>query len=312
MTSTLPEYLLSSTFPISNSSFKTLETSNLAISINSKVSPLLIYSPLQVNQPSTLLVKRSATSRDELQISFGSKKGKQSVSAKKQDISDTRQDITSTALFNAIPIHEKPTDVGVRNGPPLNIDATDPKLVYSMLDLIPERLLDVVDIDILSDTLKEQVESNCNRIFKSRFVLDLITQHVARNEKTHLKTLIYLLFMMKFHSSSPSSLGKRSLIPKRIYNHLIESFTQQETTTDQTIRYLKTDALWDKLRLYIFAICLKVMDNKCPVDSLAKDLGLGIKRAALLFRELGCRVDSVGNSRVAVLVLPLEFPKRTR
>ena len=101
-------------------------------------------------------------------------------------------------------------------------------------------------------------------------------------------------------------------MPKPIFDSLLERFATQDPGADEKFRL--TTVQTDLLISHILIIALTLMDfHKCPVNSLADDLGLNVSKTKDYFKTVGCKIKLAERIAVAELTVPLEFPvRRTR
>jgi hypothetical protein len=126
-------------------------------------------------------------------------------------------------------------------------------------------------------------------------------------------------FTFNKHTTYETITKRLSHIPSQILDSLVRTFTEssQESSGDAIQQHISMpDKLKDKLLGYIFATALLLNDFKVQTTQLASDLSIKPEKAALVCKELGCRIDvrKVDGSEVktASLVVPLTFPVRRR
>ena len=73
-----------------------------------------------------------------------------------------------------------------------------------------------------------------------------------------------------------------------------------------------TPSMRDKIALHVFTLGLHLGGGQLACAALASSLGLTEERCVFFLRQLGCHVKRMGGAKVAVLQLPLEFPKLSR
>lgn len=166
----------------------------------------------------------------------------------------------------------------------------------------------------------------------------------------YLKQLTFLTYMMRFVTiSGPIKPKKRDAgrgdyqqdaaklqIPLTAWEQLVTEYTELDlrdgipvpTENDgepgggggkrKEPKRLLTRTCREKLCIHILALALVLRDGRLPCHALASSLSLTEEKVAFYLKQLGCTVDaksrtgSGGGGRVAVLKLPLTFPKLSR
>ena len=174
----------------------------------------------------------------------------------------------------------------------------------------------------------------------------LPTEKSARHG--YLKQLTFLTYMLRFVTiSGPIKPKKRDAgrgdyqqdaaklqIPLSAWDQLLAQYTEQDLRDGMPIpseedadhggaqsarapKRLLTRTCREKLCLHVLTLALVLRDGRLPCAALASSLSLTEEKCAFYLKQLGCTVDAKHRAggeggRVAVLKLPLTFPKLSR
>ncbi|CAL5439477.1 unnamed protein product [Camellia sinensis] len=192
-----------------------------------------------------------------------------------------------------------------RNVPPHDTSATTPQMAYPV-----DMIIFAGEWDYLGDILEllhvgAEVAPNVypsfvyNRLRK----LERIKDEVERT--TLACVLSYITHLIKFkdkHSSEGSSSAKHHKIP----SILVQKFSTMFANSDS--KWL-TDEKKDLLISYVLVLTLIADGFQTYPSDIAKDLRMTTVNVRQHYQNLGCKFLRTGNSSVATLPVPLQFPK---
>ncbi|THF96748.1 hypothetical protein TEA_029816 [Camellia sinensis var. sinensis] len=192
-----------------------------------------------------------------------------------------------------------------RNVPPHDTSATTPQMAYPV-----DMIIFAGEWDYLGDILEllhvgAEVAPNVypsfvyNRLRKLERIKDEV-------ERTTLACVFsYITHLIKFkdkHSSEGSSSAKHHKIP----SILVQKFSTMFANSDS--KWL-TDEKKDLLISYVLVLTLIADGFQTYPSDIAKDLRMTTVNVRQHYQNLGCKFLRTGNSSVATLPVPLQFPK---
>ncbi|KAF5931814.1 hypothetical protein HYC85_027985 [Camellia sinensis] len=192
-----------------------------------------------------------------------------------------------------------------RNVPPHDTSATTPQMAYPV-----DMIIFAGEWDYLGDILEllhvgAEVAPNVypsfvyNRLRKLERIKDEV-------ERTTLACVFsYITHLIKFkdkHSSEGSSSAKHHKIP----SILVQKFSTMFANSDS--KWL-TDEKKDLLISYVLVLTLIADGFQTYPSDIAKDLRMTTMNVRQHYQNLGCKFLRTGNSSVATLPVPLQFPK---
>ncbi|KAI0659646.1 RNA polymerase I associated factor A49-like protein [Cubamyces menziesii] len=276
--------------------------------------------------------------RNNLGETFGTKKAKAAIRARERNrvdidaMKNVAGHLQDTIMQNteSLPTAEeaKAAADSSRLIPPYNADAQSPKDVYALHDIIPEAEFNALPVSIFKASKSDKDALShlpSNRSDWLKLQLKLIYSAPKPN-KTELKIVYYISTMMAFYRNSRNVGDKDALqqklsgVPPIVLDGLLSRFTETERSTNKSKMTPQTETM---LLTYMFALCLRQEDYAADVETLAHDLSMPPQKVINLFKSLGCVIkklgpnelkerglpDSAGETKRAVLKVPLEFPK---
>lgn len=297
-------------------------------------------------------------SRNTLGTTFGSKKARRAIQAAARDTIDPesmmhvqnhlKDAITTSSVTLTNAITEANRIDSEKPIPPYNLDATSPREVYRLSDVVSNLELNSIPIAHItycsspqqairnlpnsrSDFINKRIESCWNRYPEGK---------LNKKEETRLRILVYISYLIKFHHHRfniqreklkellSSKKDGSEICPDSIIDGLLKRFTEKELGTQQ---YVMTTFTNRKLLSYICTLCLIHEEYTCAISELANDLKEDKKSLTEIFRSLGCKIDKLSagdltvqmeeakklgkdtkeieKQRLARLVVPLIFPE---
>ncbi|KFY10480.1 hypothetical protein V492_05000 [Pseudogymnoascus sp. VKM F-4246] len=281
--------------------------------------------------------------RNDLGQTFGTKKSKKAIASLTENaISKPR---TAAELANTEPVkHDAVTAAMLRNmaevtsgmatqqelqtvvdeskpRPRANLDAENPKDVYTIDDLIGAEIMKVIPVKEWQDAVKAKEQI----ITSSKFVSDRI--QLASSSVQKLKVLRYLLATLEFYGATIPRRGVRALpkkdelrkampgIPEAVAGNIQRKFSDHGMMSKFQMDLLITN---------VCALALIVDNFEVDVYDLREDLKLEARQMQTYFSEIGARIMAANEGekkrlgldkaaamqhKFARLRLPLEFPK---
>ncbi|KAI1085800.1 RNA polymerase I associated factor, A49-like protein [Whalleya microplaca] len=201
--------------------------------------------------------------------------------------------------------------------PPGNFDAEEIQDVYTPEELIGGEVLNAIPIR----DWQEQIKKGLNKAMPSAFIASRLTAVAEGPNPVHrLRALRYLDFLIKFiKSSKPGKDRGTKRIPPR--DKLREILTpapepvieniRRKFSSNGEMRKFHTDLVYT----YCCALTAVLSNYNFDTSKIRFDLGLDEKQFGQYFREIGGKVKNAKGAekgthvQIAVLALPLEFPK---
>ncbi|EGG03066.1 uncharacterized protein MELLADRAFT_109505 [Melampsora larici-populina 98AG31] len=266
-------------------------------------------------------------SRNMLGTTFGSKKARRAIQAAARDTIDPdsmmhvqshlKEAITTSSITLTNSIQEANRIESEKPIPPYNINATSPKEVYKLSDVVTNLELNSIPIaHITYCSSPEQAIRNLPNS-KSNFINKRIEScwnrypegKLNKQEEQRLRILVYISYLIKFHHHrfkikkdklKELLSGKRDgseSCPDSILDGLLERFTEKELGTQE---FLMTTFSNRKLLSYICTLCLIHEEYTCAITELADDLKEDKKSLTEIFRSLGCKIDKLSSGELTV------------
>ncbi|KAI0712757.1 RNA polymerase I associated factor, A49-like protein [Cerioporus squamosus] len=296
--------------------------------------------PLHVlaRQPIEVSTEERMALRNNLGEAFGTKKAKAAIRARERNkvdidaMKDVAGHLQDTIMQNTdtLPTTEeaKATADSSRLIPPYNADAQRPQDVYALHDIIPEAEFNALPIGAIKSAKTHPERCKLLPFDRSDWVklqLRLIFS-APKPDKTELKTVYYISTMMAFLKNARNVGDKDALqqrlsgVPSIVLDGLVSRFTEKERDTNKPKITPQTETL---LLTHMLALCLRLDTYAADIETIAHDLSMPPVKVTGLYKSLGCTIkylsfneckerglpDSAGDSRRAVLKVPLEFPK---
>ncbi|KAI0010323.1 RNA polymerase I associated factor, A49-like protein [Xylariaceae sp. FL0662B] len=201
--------------------------------------------------------------------------------------------------------------------PPGNFDAQEIEDVYTPEGLIGEEILNAIPVR----DWQEQLKKGLNKAMPSAFIASRLTA-VAEgpNPVQRLRTLRYLDFLMKFIKSSRpgKERGTKRIPPREKLREILKPAPEpvvenirRKFSTNGEMRKFHTDLVYT----YCCALAAVLSNYNFDTSKIRFDLGLDEKQFGQYFREIGGKAKNAKGAekgthvQIAVLALPLEFPK---
>lgn len=236
--------------------------------------------------------------------------------------------------------------------PPFDMSATTVAQAYPRSGLIPEYVWLGIDYTSLKELSKstakrDQAVSAAPQLWPA-YIIDALDDPLPSEKgarHAHLKQLTFLTYMLRFITiSGPIKPKKRDAgrgdyqqdaaklqIPLAAWDQLLAQYTELDLRDGMPIqaedgpdggggaqsgrapKRLLTRTCREKLCLHVLTLALVLRDGRLPCAALASSLALTEEKCAFYLKQLGCTVEAKHQaSRVAVLKLPLTFPKLSR
>ncbi|KAI1393566.1 RNA polymerase I associated factor, A49-like protein [Hypoxylon trugodes] len=201
--------------------------------------------------------------------------------------------------------------------PPGNFEAQEIQDVYTLEELIGGEILNSIPIQDWRDQLKKGTSVPMPTQFIAR---RLVPINEGPNPVHRLRALRYLDFLIKFTKSSRpgKERGTRRIPPRDKLREILKPAPEpvvenirRKFSSNGEMRKFHTDLTYT----YCCALAAVLANFSFDTASIRYDLGLDEKQFAQYFREIGGKVKNAKGAekgthvQVAVLALPLEFPK---
>ncbi|KAJ3107741.1 DNA-directed RNA polymerase I subunit rpa49 [Phlyctochytrium planicorne] len=285
---------------------------------------------------SKIIGTKNAMARTNLGETFGTVKRKKSIKeiernkVSQESLLAVQKVINKTIDESAGQSRDERAQIDDDNRPipPFNRKAKNVADVYKVEDLAPTADLRHINIKRLQSIKK--AEEMTKVVGSLNWVLERLQAALAEGGDTmRIQQLVYLSYLIRFfkrkdfHFKTMENLAKAfEGIPTAILDKLVQRFTESESppsglTTAQTSTFQKKlsikfpDRLRDLLLGYIFALCLTLEGFRVNSGEIARTLEIPPTRANTICKELGCRIETKGVERFAVLSVPLKFPTKS-
>ncbi|OTA66591.1 A49-like RNA polymerase I associated factor [Hypoxylon sp. EC38] len=201
--------------------------------------------------------------------------------------------------------------------PPYNPDAQEIQDVYTPESLIGGEILNAIPIR----DWQEQVKKGVNIPMTGAFVANrLVAIAEGPNPVHRLRTLRYLDFLIKFvkNTKPGKERGTKRILPRDKLKELLKP--APEPVVENIRRKFSVNGEMRKFHVdlantYCCALAAILSNYSFDTSKIRFDLGLDEKQFGQYFREIGGKVKNMKGAdkgthvQVAVLALPLEFPK---
>ncbi|OTA81605.1 hypothetical protein M434DRAFT_401346 [Hypoxylon sp. CO27-5] len=201
--------------------------------------------------------------------------------------------------------------------PPYNPDAQEIQDVYTPESLIGGEILNAIPIR----DWQEQVKKGVNIPMTGAFVANrLVAVAEGPNPVHRLRTLRYLDFLIKFvkNTKPGKERGTKRILPRDKLRELLKP--APEPVVENIRRKFSVNGEMRKFHVdlantYCCALAAILSNYSFDTSKIRFDLGLDEKQFGQYFREIGGKVKNMKGTdkgthiQVAVLALPLEFPK---
>lgn len=225
-----------------------------------------------------------------------------------ESINDVTTGMASTEDLQAAADAAKPV-------PPGNFDAQEIQDVYTPEDLIGGEILNAIPIR----DWQEHIKKKTNAQVPSKFTATrLMPVGEGPNPVHRLRTLRYMDFLIKFVKAARpgKERGVKRIPPrdklKEILNPAPEPVVEnirRKFSTNGEMRKFHTELVYT----YCCALAAILSNYSFDTSEIRYDLGLDEKQFGQYFREIGGKVkvskEKGTHKQIAVLALPLEFPK---
>ncbi|KAK9728792.1 DNA-directed RNA polymerase I subunit rpa49, variant 2 [Basidiobolus ranarum] len=260
---------------------------------------------------------------------FGSKKRKAKIRAVERNRVDV-DNLKDAASYIQDNLEEHasslPTQDDIKNDadadrpiPPYNLAATEAKDIYNYNDIISP-----AEVAVLPFTLLLKAESEGDRVqllpFRnSSYIKERLSLAVQKKDRFRVKNLLYISYLMQFRTMREKQLNDPETFarllnepPAIITEKLLERFTEVVPGPNGKPNYKITPKCQDKVTCYIMALALILDDFVAYPAVFAKDLSIPQPKAIELFKNLGCRVDSISKAEQTALGLSATDVKRMK
>ncbi|KAH7907255.1 Rpa49 subunit specific to nuclear RNA polymerase I [Hygrophoropsis aurantiaca] len=212
--------------------------------------------------------------------------------------------------------------------PAYNADALSPEEIYPRSNIIPDMEWKVLSVSSLT-----AAQSTAERIALLPFKRsNWVNEHLSlafagpTPKRDTLKMLLYISSIFAFRSATFKKIEKTAIqeklsaVPSVVIDGLLSRFTETARGSTEARMTSQTETL---LLTSLFALCLQVDDFATDTTLIAGDLSQPVTKINTLFKSLGCKIskpsqadlkrlglpDSAGETKRAMLKVPLEFPK---
>ncbi|KAI0180350.1 RNA polymerase I associated factor, A49-like protein [Hypoxylon sp. FL1284] len=199
--------------------------------------------------------------------------------------------------------------------PPGKFDAEEIQDVYTPEELIGGEILNAIPIK----DWQEQIKKGQNKATPSQFISTrLVPVGEGPNPVHRLRTLRYLEFLVRFVKSARpgKERGSKRIPPRDKLREILKPAPEpvienirRKFSSNGEMRKFHTDLVYT----YCCALAAILCNYSFDTAPIRYDLGLDEKQFGQYFKEIGGKVKvskEKGNHRqIAVLALPLEFPK---
>ncbi|KAF5298727.1 hypothetical protein FQR65_LT09596 [Abscondita terminalis] len=244
----------------------------------------------------------------ELNKQFGSKKVKRQTEQHermKADIETVKKQLEQTVqdikIENEDMVFSKGDESSSSYKPPINKDATSPRDIYNIHDIVSE--------EVLSSLTKEaeRIRSEPNEeIDTVNFVKQQIKKlRNANLNKTNMKLelLLYVDCLIKFMWKQAKELNLKTL-KLCTYSKIVQDDILKQFTIVSGKNRLRPNLMRDKCTCSILVLSMIVCEYELNLDLIAKELKIGLKKVQDISRALSFHV----NRDIATLSLPLPSP----
>ncbi|KAH9943769.1 RNA polymerase I associated factor, A49-like protein [Amylocystis lapponica] len=296
-----------------------------------EVKALKNLAPMEVTTEERML------ERNNLGEAFGTKKAKAAIRARERnrvDV-DAMRGVTShlqeTILANtgSLPTQEeaKASADSSRLIPSHNVDAQRPQDVYPLHGIIPE-----AEFNALSIAAFKAAEPSQRQQLLPYSRSNWVNQHLRllssapKLKKSEMKILLYISTMFAFKMASRLVSKKDELqarlgdVPGIVVDGLLSRFSETARSANAAQVTPQSETM---LLTHMFALCLRIDDYATDTTLIAHDLSMPVEKVNTLFKSLGCKIekldhkqlkqlglpDAAGDTKRAVLKVPVEFPK---
>lgn len=202
--------------------------------------------------------------------------------------------------------------------PRYNKDASCPQDVYLLADLLNDVEMDALfaPAHIFIGSTNSQISEWRNVKRYPAYILNQLEFLPASGEERsrRARILLYLYFLYVAYNLRATDLRQKKPlppdVPSVIKKRIFDDFTNQVMSTKGTQTIYMPKNMKDKLLLHILVIVLVLEDFSVDFTPLEEDIG---KKLRPYFEQLGCKImtqkKSTGNSNLAILQVPLTFPK---
>ncbi|XP_033743791.1 DNA-directed RNA polymerase I subunit RPA49-like [Pecten maximus] len=208
--------------------------------------------------------------------------------------------------------------------PPCNKEATSPREVYRLHDIISPREMEALTApaQVFFDSNYEQVKQwREQHTYPEYITSHLMTLPLSEEERwKKSKCLLYLHYLFTLNNLTTKVLTQRVPLPVEwpgvVIEQLLNRFTLKVDSGGR-LKRCRPARLKDKTISYILVLCLMIDEFEVEVTELMKDLKHSLVRVQNHFRALGCTLTSKkaiteGERSFSVtsasLNLPLTFP----
>ncbi|KAI0830235.1 RNA polymerase I associated factor A49-like protein [Trametes gibbosa] len=296
-------------------------------------------------RPIEVSTEERMAQRNKLGEAFGTKKAQAAIRARERNrvdidaMKNVAGHLQDTIMQNTetLPTADeaKATADSSRLIPSYNADAQSPKEVYALHDIIPEAEFNALPISAFKSAKSDKDRISLlpyNRSDWLRLQIKLIYSAPKANRRDlyiflHCRKIVYYIAAMMAFSKNSRNIGDKETLQQRlpgvppiVLDGLISRFAETERSTKKPKMTPQTETM---LLTYMFALCLQIEDFAADVETLARDLSMAPTKVSGLFKSLGCTIkklspnelkerglpDIAGETKRAVLKVPLEFPK---
>ncbi|OLY83585.1 Kinesin heavy chain [Smittium mucronatum] len=261
-------------------------------------------------EKSSNIKDRVIQARNDLGLSFGSKKRKSVLKARERNVIDlasiskSEEHITNSiqVITSKLPsVKElKNSNDDNRPVPRFSLTETSVKLVYDSEDYAPSHILELIKSSAPISNSKSAEEIRLLLKINSEFVINRIAKLKNFNLKSvnDLHKYILLSLMLKFRNVKFSDFKSKkklfdnfSEFPSGVAEYLSGKFTENSISDTGKNKFAFTKFSKDKITSYIAILMLSLSDFQIEVSTFAREIGLTNSLASDFLRSIGCKVN---------------------
>ncbi|KAL3275820.1 hypothetical protein HHI36_020564 [Cryptolaemus montrouzieri] len=243
----------------------------------------------------------------ELNKQFGSKRTKRNTEQKerlKLDIENVKEQLEQTV--SAIKMDEsflnsaKPVESEITYKPPINRDASTIERVYELENLIPENVLQALQVEV--DSIVESDDIDSLGLFGfCKENIEVLKE--TSSDTRRYKIFVYINYLMKFLATPAKNISKKFVVcntSPEVNAHILDNFSVF-SGTNRT----RPMSMRDKSICYILVLAMLALNYNLDLELLSKDIKMGIKKLQEISRILGFTTNG---PKSVTLKLPLPPP----
>ncbi|OMJ20670.1 DNA-directed RNA polymerase I subunit rpa49 [Smittium culicis] len=250
-----------------------------------------------------------AQAKNDLGLSFGSKKKKSYLKARERNIIDVstisgskdhiKESIESVTKSLPSTIDMKAANDEHRPVPNFNIEEQNVEFIYDPDDYAPAHILEMVKTNILVDNSLSFSDLKETLNIESEFIVSKVIKlsNLENKSADDYAKLVLLAIMLKFRSLRASDFGKRSKVfnalkefPSKIVVYLVTRFTETVILPNGKNSFAFTKFSKDKITSFIAILMLSLNHWQIEVSEFAREIGLSNSASSDFLRSIGCKV----------------------